>query len=145
MFVRNNTVCSHCGKSRIVDVYLEEVLPSEWGGTFRAECFECLAFISVDISFREIRLILREISKDLPSGHIGRLAYKWSDRYDCDKQHQRKAVIRLSRAMFRCGEIDGKLLEHSSFKSLCSRIESSGEAPQPCFISLDLHGQPLAS
>lgn len=153
MFVRNNTICPSCGKSRTFDVFIED-LNLAADSVVVAECFHCLAQYKGSVSGPYLRYVLRAIAQQCPKCPGSDLSSRWrSDHvYLSLSVGQQDAVARVVARALERGVIHDGLLEGSilSLQSMIGWLHGDLLSTKRFLQFEDLTrdvapGQPLAS
>lgn len=152
MFVRNNTLCPTCGKSRTFDVSFSQSL---LGGrsSVKAECFHCLAVFRGLISLEHVRYVLRATVQQCPSLPGSQFISRWlPDVYLSLTKSQAHAVLRVMATSFEEGAIHGELLTRDVLQLnaligwlIADRVQAGRFNAVESLFRSRLHGQSLAN
>ncbi len=143
MFVRNNTTCPNCGKSKTFDLFF-----NEWSSpthlTISAECSNCMWVGWAHVDVDTVRSFSLAVTKLLPLSDPLRRCWRWATSYQYGKR-QLVAVSSLASDLFDQGRVDSRFLHNESFGQLCCAILRTLGGTVTLEDFRATLGQPLAS
>jgi len=132
MFVRNNTLCTLCGKSRVYDVYLSSMRgPDPNDLYFAAECYDCMSIFILASHLWEARALVQDISYNVPTSDYRSRARRWIRFPANTNWHWKRNTIEICEEFFPTGVVDMKLVELPILVRFSARIVTSGHPYRP--------------
>jgi hypothetical protein len=147
MFVRNNMICPHCGRSRTFDLSVNWTDAFDDALLIRAECFDCLAIFERPVSFATLRCAFWDVSQRLPRKDV-RASARRVRPFGSSSWRDRVWVIRNADTFLGPNIVDWKSAVHPTLQILCeSVVGSTGSTILRCWdrVLPPALGQPLAS